>query len=347
MGELIKQEPVKGQDLLAETRAIEAIAKYVVKSGLFGVSRPDEAVALMLLARAEGLHPMRAVQQYHIVKGRPVMRADAMLARFQAAGGKVRWIERSDTAVEAEFEHPAGGKVRVRWALEDAKRAGLLDKKNRDGSPNMWEKYPRQMLTARVISEGIRTIYPGVITGIYTPEEVYDFEEPEERPGPRVVKAEVVEVEPEEKQEAPSPEPPRKKEVPRVIKAPAKREVAENPWAQIGELLEALKIDPGEAILIARVITGKQVETAKDLSAKEAAGMADYLAMIHDHEALQGIPPSLRGRFLVELAETGSLPGRSAIKEEFEAWRSTHVPDMRDVDEEEAEVDAEGGESVE
>jgi hypothetical protein len=33
------------------------------------------------------------------------------------------------------------------------------------------------MLRARVISEGIRSVYPGVIVGEYTPEEVGDFKE--------------------------------------------------------------------------------------------------------------------------------------------------------------------------
>lgn len=39
-----------------------------------------------------------------------------------------------------------------------------------------WKQYPRQMLRARVISEGIRTVYPGVAVGVYTPEEVQDFD---------------------------------------------------------------------------------------------------------------------------------------------------------------------------
>ena len=40
----------------------------------------------------------------------------------------------------------------------------------------MWTKYPRQMLRARVISEGIRATNPAVATGMYTPEEVQDME---------------------------------------------------------------------------------------------------------------------------------------------------------------------------
>ena len=41
----------------------------------------------------------------------------------------------------------------------------------------MWHKYPRQMLRARVISEGIRAVYPGGCSGFYTPEEVADFDQ--------------------------------------------------------------------------------------------------------------------------------------------------------------------------
>src|SRR5262249_51635206 len=62
--------------------------------------------------------------------------------------------------------------------MKRAQTAGLTQKQNRDGSANMWEKYPRAMLRSRVISEGVRTIYPIASSGMYVPEEVVDFEEP-------------------------------------------------------------------------------------------------------------------------------------------------------------------------
>lgn len=146
---------------------LERMAQVAVRSGLFGVKSAEQALALMLVAQAEGLHPMQAVKEYHIINGRPVLRADAMLARFQRAGGSVEWIELADTAVEAVFSHPQGGKARIRWTVDDAKRAGIFGQDN-------WKKYPRAMLRARVISEGVRTVYPGVVTGVYTPEEMMD-----------------------------------------------------------------------------------------------------------------------------------------------------------------------------
>ena len=36
---------------------IERMAAAVAKSGLFGVKQPEQAMALMLVAQAEGLHP--------------------------------------------------------------------------------------------------------------------------------------------------------------------------------------------------------------------------------------------------------------------------------------------------
>ena len=59
-----------------------------------------------------------------------------------------------------------------------------------------WKNYPRAMLRARVVSEGIRTVFPGVVLGVYTPEEVQDIPNP---PQSRDMgRADVVEVPEEE-----------------------------------------------------------------------------------------------------------------------------------------------------
>lgn len=148
---------------------IERMAQAIAKSGLFGIKTPEQAAALMLIANAEGMHPAIAARDFHVIQGRPALKADAMLARFQAAGGKVNWTNYTDQRVTAIFSHPSGGSVEIDWTIEQAKRAGLTGK-------DVWRQYPRAMLRARVISEGIRTVYPGVAVGVYTPEEIGDFD---------------------------------------------------------------------------------------------------------------------------------------------------------------------------
>lgn len=157
---------------------IERMAEIISKANFFGYANLEQAATLMFIAQAEGRHPASAAKEYHIIKGRPALKADAMLARFQQAGGSVQWVERTDLKVSAKFSHPQGGEVPICWTIEDAKRAGLTNNDN-------WRKYPRQMLSARVISEGVRATYPSVVSGLYTPEEVQDFT-PEKPAAPKI-----------------------------------------------------------------------------------------------------------------------------------------------------------------
>jgi hypothetical protein len=152
-------------------QTMEAMAGTIAKSNLFGIKRQEEALALMLVAQAEGRHPAIIARDYHIIQGRPALRAEAMMARFQEAGGRVEWLCLTDERAEAKFLHPQGSAT-ISWDIERARKAEL-------GGRDMWRKYPRQMLRSRVISEGIRTVFPGAVCGVYEVEETRDIVESE------------------------------------------------------------------------------------------------------------------------------------------------------------------------
>jgi len=171
MTDLVVAAPVSVPDVMT-------MADVIVKSGLFPAFKNREsAAAMMLLCRAKGLDPMTAVERYHIVQGRPVMRADAMLGEFVRMGGRVEWIKRDDTEASATFSHPQGGSVTVSWTIEMARKAKLTGK-------DIWSQYPRQMLHARCVSEGVRSILPGATNGLYTPEEAMNMEPMADSPAP-------------------------------------------------------------------------------------------------------------------------------------------------------------------
>jgi hypothetical protein len=153
---------------------IERMAKAIATSKLFGIQNPEQAIALCLIAQAEGRHPASAAQDYHIIQGRPAKKADAMLRDFLSGGGKVEWHKLDDAMADATFSHPAGGTVRITWDMARAKQAQL--------KTAMWDKYPRQMLRARVVSEGVRTVFPMATSGMYVPEEVQEFDPPKNTP---------------------------------------------------------------------------------------------------------------------------------------------------------------------
>jgi hypothetical protein len=147
---------------------LSRMAEAMARSQLFGMKTPDQVVALMLVAQANNQHPAAAARDYDIIQGRPAKKAEAMLRDFIDAGGSVKWNALDNTVADATFSHPAGGTVRIDWTMARAAEAGLAGK-------DMYKKWPRQMLRARVISEGVRTIYPVATGGMYTPEETQDI----------------------------------------------------------------------------------------------------------------------------------------------------------------------------
>jgi hypothetical protein len=156
---------------LVPINEIREMAEVASKSKMFGFKSTEEAMAIMLLCQAENMHPAIAMRDFHVIQGRPALKADAMLGRFQQAGGSVKWEEYTDERVAGTFSHPNGGSVTVVWTFEMAKKIGLTGKDN-------WRNYARAMLRARCVSEGVRTVYPSCVVGVYTPEEVETFKAP-------------------------------------------------------------------------------------------------------------------------------------------------------------------------
>lgn len=164
-------------EVMVPLEQIGMMAKAVSDSGLFGIKSEAAAFSLMCIAQADGIPPIKAAVQYHIIDGKPCLKSEAMLARFQASGGKIRWKERTPQRCTLWLEHPQAGEIEVTWDIERAKAAGLAGR-------NTWKAYPAQMMSARCISEGIRALYPACVGGFYTPEEVRDFDAPPPAPQP-------------------------------------------------------------------------------------------------------------------------------------------------------------------
>lgn len=146
------------------------ISKRVAGSGLLGSRDENQIFTLMMLAYKDGINPVQASMDYHIIQGKPALSSQAVLVRFQKAGGKIKYLKRNDRECEIEFSHEQAGTLTITWDMARAQRAGLnLNKSN-------WKQYPRQMLAARCIAEGVRALYPACLDGLYLVEEVQDFD---------------------------------------------------------------------------------------------------------------------------------------------------------------------------
>jgi len=160
--ELVKANamPIRTMDELAR------LADMFAKSGYFTDARDAAQIGVKVLAGREmGFGPFASVNGVHVIQGKPAVGANLMAAAVKAHPKyDYRVIDMSDERVEIEFHQD--GKVigSSKFDLEDAKAAGVKN----------LQKFPRNMLFARAMSNGVRWFTPDVFMGssVYTPEEL-------------------------------------------------------------------------------------------------------------------------------------------------------------------------------
>lgn len=159
-------------------------AKVCAAAKIFGNMNESQIATLMLMAQAEGKHPMQAMQEYDIIQNRPALKSSAVLGRFINAGGKIEWLESTDTKAVCKATYNESSAT-IDWDIERAKKAGVY------GKGGAWLTYPRAMLRARAQVEAVRAIAPQVLSGLYCAEEVEFFDAPKSsKQEPIIVNAE-------------------------------------------------------------------------------------------------------------------------------------------------------------
>jgi hypothetical protein len=131
--------------------------------------RPEAVLAALLSGAERGLGPMESLRSVHIIEGRPTLSAEAMRALVLAAGHDIEIVEA--TAVKATVVGRRAGSdstsVPFTWTIDRARRARLVGK-------DVWQRYPEAMLLARASTDLCRAIFPDVIAGLASSEEIID-----------------------------------------------------------------------------------------------------------------------------------------------------------------------------
>lgn len=145
---------------------ITQIADIMSASGYFADARDAAQVAVKILAGREmGFGPFASATGVHIIKGRPAIGANLMAAAVKAHPKYDYRIRQMTTDVcEIEF-YQSGESLGVStFTIQDARDAGTQN----------LQKYARNMLFARAMSNGVRWYTPDVFMGsaVYTPEEL-------------------------------------------------------------------------------------------------------------------------------------------------------------------------------
>ncbi len=150
---------------------VQSMAEVLAKSNLLPEDLRGKVADVMvqILAGQElGLAPMASIRGVHIVKGKPILSADTMVALVHGSGLCEYFSCVEETADRVTYETKRRGSPhpqRVTWSDEDTKLAGLNTKDN-------WRLHKKQMRRARAKAILARDVYPDVIAGCYDPDEI-------------------------------------------------------------------------------------------------------------------------------------------------------------------------------
>ena len=171
------------------------MASVLVKSGLIpqGLNTPEKVCVALQWGHELGLSPMVAVNNVAVINGKPTLSADIMAAVAKRAPeyGGIEWIKNTDTEAECKITRIlANGKtesITSRFTIDDAVKAGLAGR-------DVWKKYPKRMLKHRCLSYGLKDMFPDILAGLYTPEEMESVEPVETPTEKNITEETVVEV---------------------------------------------------------------------------------------------------------------------------------------------------------
>ena len=76
--------------------AIERLGTIIARSGMFGCTQSEQGMVFAMHCIASRTSPIQMLREYHLIEGRLSDRADSMLAKFRAAGGKHVVIQRDE-----------------------------------------------------------------------------------------------------------------------------------------------------------------------------------------------------------------------------------------------------------
>lgn len=184
--ETTKEVALTNKDLvetkLGDFKSIEEMKKWataIIDSGLLpnNIDIPEQVITIVQHGKEIGLTPHIALNNIHVIAGRPVISSSMLGAMLKKHG--VEWIIEEDF-VDADdnkrttykffwkskiTETVLDTKFSITW--NQMELAGYTEKQN-------WQKYPKEMMRARCLTYAVRALFPEIFLGLYSDVEIND-----------------------------------------------------------------------------------------------------------------------------------------------------------------------------
>src|SRR5690606_23537732 len=147
---------------LLPIKDIKELSDAFAKSGMFNDAKQAVQAFVKIQAGQEiGVPPFAAMSGIHIIQGKPTMGAGLIASTVKGSGKydyKVK--EMSDKVCSIDFFQGKDNIGNSTFTIEDARKAQTKN----------LEKFPKNMLFARAISNGVKWFCPDVFSGpVYVP----------------------------------------------------------------------------------------------------------------------------------------------------------------------------------
>lgn len=144
---------------------MQQMGKVFAESGMFvDAKSAAQAIVKIQAGQEMGIPPFAAMGGIHIIQGKPAVGAGLMAATVKGNGKyDYKVVKLDDVICSIDFYKGKELLGNSTFTIEDAKKAQT---KNLD-------KYPKNMLFARAMSNGVKWFTPDVFNGpVYTPDEL-------------------------------------------------------------------------------------------------------------------------------------------------------------------------------
>lgn len=168
MNQQLQTIPTSQAVAVSEWETMKEQAAVLVKAGFLpqSIKTVEQAVAIILAGRELNIPAMAALNNINVIQGKPTISPQLMLALINRS----RQLENLEVVTGAEgavvtMKRKGRAPYVARFGPAEAKAMGLEGKDN-------YKKQAGTMYQWRAVAMAARTIFPDVILGLYTPEEV-------------------------------------------------------------------------------------------------------------------------------------------------------------------------------
>jgi len=151
-----------------DLNTIIQISSVLVRSGFMPshIRSEQQAAAIIMMGAEYGLSYWTSINNINVINGKPAASPQLMLAMINASG-LLENIEFdcSDTVAIVTMKRSGRAAHTESFSMDDAQKLGLAAKEN-------YKKQPKTMLKWRAVAACARVVFPDVILGLYTPDEL-------------------------------------------------------------------------------------------------------------------------------------------------------------------------------